>query len=38
MHNEKVNKTKYDDSRKPIKQTSFAVKNLGRNLLKSNSL
>ena len=29
MHNGKVNKTRYDDSRKPIKQTSFTVKNLG---------
>ena len=34
MHNGKVNKTKYDDLRKPIKQTSFTVKNLGRNLPK----
>ena len=23
MHSEKVNKTRYDDPRKPIKQTSF---------------
>ena len=26
MHNGKVNKTRYDDSEKPIKQTSFIVK------------
>ena len=31
MHNGIVNKTTYDDSRKPIKQTSFTV-NLGGNL------
>ena len=29
MHNGKVNKTRYDDLRKPMKQTSFTVKNLG---------
>ena len=34
MHNGKVNKTRYDDSRKPMKQTSFIVKNLGGNLPK----
>ena len=34
MHNEKVNKTKYDDLGKPMKQTSFTVKNLGGNLPK----
>ena len=27
-----VNKTRYDDSGKPIKKTSFTVKNLGGNL------
>ena len=32
--NEKINKTKYDDPRKLIKQTSFTVKNLGKNLPK----
>ena len=32
--NEKINKTKYDNLGKPIKQTSFTVKNLGRNLLE----
>ena len=34
MHNRKVNKTRYDDSGKPMKQTSFTVKNLGGNLPK----
>ena len=29
---EKINKTRYDDPRKPIKQTSFTVKNLEENL------
>ena len=28
----KINKTRYDDLEKPIKQTSFTVKNLGGNL------
>ena len=28
----KINKTRYDDPGKPMKQTSFIVKNLGRNL------
>ena len=32
MHSEKVNKTRYDDLGKTIKQTSFTVKNLGGNL------
>ena len=32
MHNEIVNKTRYDDSRKLMKQTSFIVKNPGGNL------
>ena len=32
MHSEKVNKTRYDDLGKPMKQTSFTVKNLGENL------
>ena len=33
MHNRKVNKTRYDDPGKPMKQTSFTVKkNLGENL------
>ena len=34
MHNGIVNKTRYDDLRKPMKQTSFTVKNLGGNLLE----
>ena len=37
MHNRKVNKTRYDDPGKPMKQTSFTVKNLGRNLTKKQS-
>ena len=28
----KINKTKYDDPGKPMKQTSFIIKNLGGNL------
>ena len=32
MHSEKLNKTRYDDPGKPMKQTSFTVKNLGGNL------
>ena len=32
MHNEKLNKTRYDDPRKLMKQTSFIVKILGENL------
>ena len=34
MHSEIVNKTRYDDLGKPMKQTSFTVKNLGENLPK----
>ena len=34
MHNGKVNKTRYDDLGKLMKQTSFTVKNLGGNLLE----
>ena len=34
MHSEKVNKTRYDDLGKPMKQTSFIVKNLEANLLE----
>jgi len=33
----KVNKTRYDDSGKPIKQTSFIVKNLRGNLPEEQS-
>ena len=29
MHSRIVNKTRYDDLEKPMKQTSFTVKNLG---------
>ena len=29
---EKINKTRYDDSGKPMEQTSFIIKNLGGNL------
>ena len=31
---EKINKTRYDDLGKPMKQTNFTVKNLGGNLPK----
>ena len=34
MHSGIVNKTRYDDLEKPMKQTSFTVKNLGGNLPK----
>ena len=34
MQWKKINKTRYDDPGKPMKQTSFTVKNLGRNLLE----
>ena len=34
MYNGKVNETRYDNSGKPIKQTSFPVKNLGGNHLE----
>ena len=37
MHGGMVNKTKYDDPRKLMKQTSFIVKNLGENLPKKQS-
>ena len=33
----KINKTRYDDLRKPMKQTSFTVKNLERNLPEKQS-
>ena len=32
--NGKINKIRYDNPGKPMKQTSFTVKNLGRNLLE----
>ena len=31
-YSEKINKTRYDDPGKPMKQTRFTVKNLGGNL------
>ena len=34
MHNRKVNKIRYDDLGKSMKQTSFIVKNLGENLFE----
>ena len=37
MHNGKLNTTRYDDSKKSIKQTSFTVKNLGGNLPEKQS-
>ena len=37
MHNRKVNKTRYDDPGKLMKQTSFTVKNLGENLPEKQS-
>ena len=36
-HNRKVNKTRYDDPEKPMKQTSFIVKNMGGNLPEKQS-
>ena len=35
--NGKINKTRYDDPRKPMKQTSFTVKNLEGNFPKKQS-
>ena len=32
MHSGKLNKTRDDDPGKPMKQTSFTIKNLGGNL------
>ena len=37
MHSGIVNKTRYDDPGKPMKQTSFTVKNLGGNLPEKQS-
>ena len=34
MHSGKINKTRYDNLGKLMKQTSFTVKNLGGNLPK----
>ena len=39
MHRGKVNKTRYDDLEKPMKQTSFTVKKIGgETFSKSNPL
>ena len=38
MHNGKLNKTRYDDPGKSMKQTNFTVKNLGETFPKSNPL
>ena len=35
--NGKINKTRYDDLGKPMKQTNFTVKNLGGNLPQKQS-
>ena len=37
MHIGKINKTRYDDPGKPMKQTSFIVRNLGGNLPEKKS-
>ena len=37
MHSGKLNKMRYDNSGKPMKQTSFTVKNLGENLSEKQS-
>ena len=37
MHIGKMNKIRYDDPGKPMKQTSFIVKNLGGNLPEKQS-
>ena len=34
----KINKTRYDDPGKLMKQTSFTIKNLGETFWKNNSL
>ena len=34
MHSKIVNKTRYDSPGKPMKRTSFTIKNLGGNLPK----
>ena len=38
MYSGKTNKTRYDNPEKPMKQTSFTVKNLGGNLPKKQSI
>ena len=37
MHNRKLNETRYDDQGKPMKQTSFTIKNLKGNLPEKQS-
>ena len=37
MQRKKINKTRYDDPGKVMKQTSFTVKNLGGNFLEKQS-
>ena len=37
MHSRMINKTRYDDPGKPIKQTNFIVKNLEGNLPEKQS-
>ena len=37
MQRKKINKTRHDDLGKPLKQTSFTVKNLGENLPEKQS-
>ena len=37
MHSGKLNKTRYDNPEKPMKQTSFTVKNLEENLPEKQS-
>ena len=37
MQQKKINKTRYDNPGKPMKQTSFTVKNIGGNLPEKKS-
>ena len=37
MHSREINKTRYDDLGKPMKQISFTVKNMGGNLSEKQS-
>ena len=37
MQRKKINKTRYDNPGKPMKQTSFTVKNIGGNLPEKKS-
>ena len=38
MQQKKINKTRYDNPGKPMKQTSFTVKNIGGNLPEKKSI